>query len=275
MAEGSMKVMKTKWLWVGLVVSVSSSAWAATKADKDSDSDAEKASSSENKKSKAHSKKASSSKDEKAESESKKPSAGEADSKDDATKDETADEDVAPTPPPKKVATGTKKPPAAKRSSTLNMGVLASLGASVFTRLGIGLRGGLTLGATEGLYIGIVGTYFTGTSITQPRLTSPPDAERTRNAIVTGVEVGYDWLASDDILVRPYLSPGVAYVSDKTCATGNCWNDNGARLTLAPGLQGIYTMGVAYVGADLRYQIIMNTSDASAAIISLTGGLRL
>jgi len=46
------------------------------------------------------------------------------------------------------------------------MGLLGSLGASPFTRLGLGLRGGLTLGATEGLYVGVIGTYFAGTSVT-------------------------------------------------------------------------------------------------------------
>ena len=250
-----MKVMKQKWCWIGLVLCVSSTAWAAKHAAKDDD--------------------------EKSGSDTKKASSADADSqddasKDDASKDDTADEEEAPKPPPKKAARKVKAEAApAKRNSTLNMGLLGSLGASPFTRLGLGLRGGLTMGATEGLYVGIIGTFFAGTSVTQNRLSSPPDAERTRNALVIGAEVGYDVLASTDFLVRPYISPGFAYIADKTCATGDCTNDNGVRMTLAPGLQAVYSFGSVFLGGDLRYQIILNTTDASAAVISLTVGLRI
>ncbi len=265
-----MKVMKQKWCWIGLVVLASSTAWAAKEPAKHAvkDDDKKSASKDDDKKS------ASKDDEEKAASDTTKPSSAEADTQDEANKDETADEDETTKPPPKKSAKGEKVPPP-KSNSTLNMGLLAGFGTSLFTRLGIGLRGGLTLGEKEGLYLGVIGTFFKGTSVTQPRLTSPPDAELTRSALVFGAEVGYDVLASDDFLVRPYLSPGFAYVSFKECATGTCWNDNGVRMTLAPGLQGVYSFGAAYVGADLRYQIIMNESDASAAVISLTGGLRI
>ena len=92
---------------------------------------------------------------------------------------------------------------------------------------------------------------------------------------VFGVDVGYDVQAATDFYVRPYLSPGIAYAKDKECATGTCTNDNGVKIALAPGLQGIYSLGAAYLGADLRYQIIMNASNASAAMLSITAGLRL
>ena len=244
-----MKVMKHKWCWIGLVIFASGTAFAAKKGADKSDSK----------------------KDSSAEADKKDDSA-----KDDSAKDDTGDEDVTPAPPPKKATKKAKADSApSKRSSTLNMGVLGSLGASTFTRLGFGLRGGLTLGQTEGLYIGVIGTYFAGTSVSDPRLYSPPNAERTRSLIVVGGEVGYDALAATDFLVRPYLSLGIAYKTDKTCATGVCTDDNGIQGTLAPGLQAIYTMGSIYLGADLRYQIVLNTSDASAAIISLTAGLRI
>ncbi len=259
-----MKVMKQKWCWIGLVLCASSTAWAAKHAAKDDD---EKSASDTKKSSKDDASKDDASKDDASKDDA---------SKDDASKDDTADEEEAPKPPPKKAAKKAKAEAApAKRNSTLNMGLLGSLGASPFTRLGLGLRGGLTMGATEGLYIGIIGTFFAGTSVTQARLSSPPDAERTRNALVFAAEVGYDALASTDFLVRPYISPGFAYIADKTCATGDCTNDNGVRMTLAPGLQAVYSLGSVFLGGDLRYQIILNTTDASAAVISLTGGLRI
>ena len=256
-----MKVMKHKWCWIGLIICASSTALAAKKGDDKSGSDT---------------KKESSAKADKPDDATKDDATKDDATKDDATKDDSGDEDVTPTPPPKKAAKKVKEGGApAKRTSTLNMGLLGSLGASPFTRLGLGLRGGLTLGATEGLYVGVIGTYFAGTSVTDPRLESPPDAERTRSTIIVAGEVGYDMLAATDFIVRPYLSLGFAYKADKTCATGVCTDDNGAAATLAPGLQAIYSLGAVYLGGDLRYQIILNTSDASAAVISLTTGLRI
>jgi len=251
-----MKVMKNKWCWIGLVLCTSSLAWGA----KDKKSE----------KSDADAKETTSEKSEKADK-------ADADSGDETSKDETADdEEVTPKATPKKEAASEKVGAASSKHSTvLNMGLLGSLGASTYTRFGFGLRGGLTLGPKEGLYIGGTATYFAGTSVTQRRLSSPPDAEKTRSTFVFGVDVGYDAEASTDFIVRPYLSPGVAYISDKTCATGDCTNDNGLKVTLAPGLQGIYSLAPLYFGADLRYQIIMNTSDASAAILSITVGLRI
>lgn len=270
-----MKVMKQKWCWMGLVLCMSSTAWAAKDHGEKSGSDTKKSSSDATEsKADATKNKADATKD-KADATKDKDDATKDDAtKDDATDDESADEEEVTKPPPKKA---TKKVAAEagspKRNSTLNMGLLGSVGASPFTRLGLGLRGGLTMGPSEGLYVGVIGTFFTGTSVTQSRLSGT--AERSRNAIVLAAEVGYDVFAATDFLVRPYISPGFALISDKTCATGECTNDNGARLTLAPGLQGVYSLGSVFLGGDLRYQIILNTTDASAAVISLTAGLRI
>ncbi len=255
-----MKLMMQKWCWIGLILCASGAAWAAS--DEDDDKPA-----SETKKAKTS--KADS--DEDSASGNAKNDAAKDD--DDADKDETGDEEEeAPKATPKKAA---KEKVAAgpKSSSPITIGALLGYGTSPFTRLGIGLRGGMTLGGKEGLYLGVAGTLFTGSSVTESRLTG--EAERTRKTIVLSAEAGYDLLAADDFLVRPYLSLGVAMNSDHTCATGRCWDDNGGRLTLAPGAQGIYLLGGGFfAGADLRYQIIMNSSDASALVMSLALGLR-
>jgi len=252
-----MKVMKNKWCWIGLVLCTSSLAWGAkgSKSEK-SDTDVKESTAAEK---------------------SEKADKADADSGSETSKDETADgdEDAPKAAPKKAAASGKLEAASAKHSTVLNMGLLGSLGASTYTRFGFGLRGGVTLGPKEGLYIGGTATYFAGTSVSQHRLSSPPDAGRTRSAFVFGVDVGYDAEATPDFIVRPYLSPGIAYISDKTCATGECLNDNGVKVTLAPGLQGIYSLAPVYFGADLRYQIIMNSSDASAGIISITAGLRI
>jgi len=252
-----MKLTMQKWCWIGLILCASGSVWAA--ADDNDDKPA---------------------------AETKKSKSSKADSEDSSAKDDTAkgsadkdesgdDEDETVTkPPPKKAAAKEKLAAPTKSNTTINLGALLGYGTSPFTRLGLALRGGVTLGQKEGLYLGGTGTLFTGTSVTQSRLTG--QAERTRKAIILGAEVGYDYLATDDVLLRPYMTLGVAMVSDHTCATGTCWDDNGAKLTLAPGVQSVYLIGSGiYAGADLRYQIIMGASDSSAAVVSLTAGARL
>ncbi len=245
-----MKLMMQKWCWIGLILCASGTAWAA--ADDD---------------------------EEKSASDTKKSSTDKADSKDDSAKDDAADEDedVAPKTPPKKAAAKEKASASSTSHSALNLGALVGYGASPFTRLGIGLRGGLTMGGKEGPYVGIIGTLFTGTSVSQPRINmnNNQPAEKTRKAVILGVEGGYDTYASTDFLVRPYMSIGMAFVGDHTCATGTCTDDNGVRLTIAPGAQAVYMMGAFYLGGDIRYQIILNKSDASAAVLSLVLGLSL
>jgi len=242
-----MKVMKNRWFWVGLVLCSSSPAWAAKDKDESTDSDTKD-----------------------------KASADSDSSGDEASKDDTADEeDEAPPEPKKKVVKAELKAGGASggKSKVIDMALLGSLGASTFTRLGLGLRLGFDWDKRDSLYVGVVGTLFSGTSVNQERLTGT--AQRTRSAIVLGGEVGYNVEASQDFLLRPYLSPGFTLVTDKTCATGACTSDNGLRLSIAPGVQAAYLLGAAYVGGDLRYQIIMNTADASAAVISITAGLRI
>ena len=256
-----MKLMMQKWCWIGLILCASGTAWAAKGDDDDKPASSTKKSKSDKADSKDDSAKDDSAKDDSA--------------KDDSAKDDAADdeEDEAPKPPPKKAAAKEKAPPSSKSHSVLNLGALLGYGTSPFTRVGIGLRGGMTLGGKEGPYVGIIGTYFLGTSVPQERLTG--HAERTRHTMILGAEGGYDVFASTDFLLRPYMQLGVALASDHTCATGTCWDDNGARLTIAPGAQAAYLMDMFYLGGDLRYQIILNKADASAAVLSLVFGLSL
>ena len=251
-----MKLMMQKWCWIGLILCASGSVWAATDDDDKPASEAKKSKSSK--------------------TDSEDSSAKDDTAKDKADKDESGDDEdeTVTKPAPKKAAAKEKIAAPTRNNTTINIGALLGYGTSPFTRLGIGLRGGATLGQKEGLYLGGIGTLFTGTSVTQSRLTG--QAERTRKAIILGAEAGYDYLVSDDVILRPYMTLGIAMVSDHTCATGACWDDNGAKLTLAPGVQGVYVIGSGiYAGADLRYQIIMGASDSSAAVISLTAGARL
>ncbi len=238
-----MKVMKNKWCWVGLVLCTSNLAWAAK--DKDEKSD------------------------------SKESTAADSASSDSGDKDETADEEEAPKAATKKSAKAEVKADLKpSESKKFEIAALGSYGGSTFTKLGLGLRLGMDWGPKEGLYLGLIGTYYSGTTQTQERLTG--NAERTRGTSVVAAEAGYNVELATDFLVRPYLSPGVAIVSDKTCATGSCWNDNGAKLTISPGIQAAYLVApFFYLGGDVRYQIIMNTSDATTAVISLTAGARI
>ena len=254
-----MKLMMQKLCWIGLILCASGTAWAA----KGGDDDDKPAS---NAKKKSHS--------DDADTDTKKSSSDNADADDDSAKDEgDADEAPKAEPKPKKHVDKEQAPKASKSKSPLDLAALLGYGTSPFTRFGFGLRGGLTLGGREGPYVGILGTFFIGSSVTQDRLTG--QAERTRKVIVLAAEGGYDTYLSTDLLARPYLSLGMAMASDHECAIGSCWDNNGVKLAIAPGAQVVYTMGSFFLGGDLRYQIILNESDASAAVISIVAGLSL
>jgi hypothetical protein len=271
-----MKLMMQKWCWIGLILCASGTAWAAKGDDADKPASSTKKSKSDKADSKNDSAKDDSAKGDSAKGDSAKDDSAKDDSaKDDSAKDDSGEDEEteAPAPPPKKVASKEKAPASSKSHSVLNLGALLGYGTSPFTRVGIGLRGGLTLGGKEGPYVGIIGTYFLGSSVTQSRLTG--QAERTRNTVLLGAEGGYDVFASTDFLVRPYMQLGMAFVGDHWCATGQCWDDNGVRLTIAPGAQATYLIDAFYLGGDLRYQIILNKADASAAIMSLVLGVNL
>jgi hypothetical protein len=245
-AEGSMMVSMQKWCLVGLVLCATSPAWAKSEDDSD----------------------ATETRKEKAKSDSG--DSGEAADK----TDESASEEPAPPPKPKKKAKVAKAPEKPKQPRMMiDLAALGGYGTSWFTHLGGGLRGGVTMDGKEGLYIGGIISYFGGSSVSQDRLTGP--AEASRKSLIAGAEAGYDLMASTDLWVRPYLSLGIAPIWDHECRAHVCTNDNGVRLTIGPGLQGVYDFGGMFLGVDLRYQIIMNASNASAAIISATAGMRL
>jgi hypothetical protein len=255
-----MKLMMQKWCWIGLILCASGTAWAAKGDDED---DKPAAETKAKKSSKADS-------DEDAKNDSKDDA-----TKDDATKDESGDEDEdAPKPATKKASSKAELSTNLKESSSvINIGALLGYGTSTFTHLGIGLRGGITLGGKEGLYLGLTGTLFTGTSVSEERLTGT--AEQKQKTIIIGADVGYDVMASDDIVLRPYMNLGAALNTQHECAAGSCWDNNGGHLTLAPGAQGMYLLGSGFwAGADMRYQIIMGSSDATALVMSLALGMR-
>lgn len=161
----------------------------------------------------------------------------------------------------------------ARNTKVFGLEALLGYGGSEYTRLGLGLRAGMNIAGKEGLYVGAIGSYFLGSSITQDRLSF--NAERRRKLLVLGAEAGWDVLATDDITVRPYMQLGIALPNEHTCTGGSCTDENGARLTVAPGAQAIYPLGSFHLGADFRYQIVFNKSDASAVVGSLLVGLRL
>jgi hypothetical protein len=240
-----MKVMKNKWCWIGLVLCTSSLAWAA-----------------KDKHGKSH-------------SDAKESAEASSATSDKGGKDETAEEDEAPKAetkkPTKTEVTADLKPP---ESKAFDIAPVGSFGSSSFTRFGLGLRLGLNWGEKDGLYIGLIGTRFGGSSVTQERVNGT--AQISRSTTVLAAELGYDVDLGKDWVARPYLSPGAVIVADKECATGSCWEKNGTKLTISPGLQVAYLVApVLYLGGDVRYQIIMNTSDASAAVFSLVLGLRI
>jgi hypothetical protein len=149
-------------------------------------------------------------------------------------------------------------------------GVLVGYGFNGGYKLGFGIRGGFTLPAH--LYVGgtlVLHQGWTGWKIEQ--------AERPQTDLYYGgVEGGWD-VSTGALIVRPYLGVGYALVRASTSpcnVAGACrvWSNDGA-LGLWPGAAAIVSLGGIFVGADLRYVVLVGSDYENAFSAFGTAGL--
>jgi hypothetical protein len=149
-------------------------------------------------------------------------------------------------------------------------GVLVGYGFNGGYKLGFGIRGGVTLPAH--LYLGgtlILHEGWTGWKIEQ--------AERPQTDLYYGgAEGGWD-VSAGPFVVRPYLGVGYALVRASTSpctVAGSCrvWSNDGA-LGLWPGAVAFFRLGGIFVGADLRYVVLVGSAYDNAVSVFGTAGL--
>jgi hypothetical protein len=141
--------------------------------------------------------------------------------------------------------------------------------------IGLGVRGGYTL--PMNLYLGATFIYHLGKS------EDVPGGSMKANVYYFGVEAGYA-IAAGPVAVRPYLGLGQltakSSVPDYTDPiTGVVVSGGGSNgyFTIWPGVTALFPIGPAFVGADLRYNIVTGLPEgadsANAFSAFLTGGM--
>jgi hypothetical protein len=126
--------------------------------------------------------------------------------------------------------------------------------------IGIGARGGVTLPMS--LYLGGTILYHLG------KTTSDSGADFKANIWYFGGEGGYD-IGAGPLTIRPYLGLGYANLrasAPDVCALGACVGGSysDGKLAFWPGVTGLVGLGSLFVGADLRYVLLVDAEDANA-----------
>jgi hypothetical protein len=126
--------------------------------------------------------------------------------------------------------------------------------------IGFGARGGLTLPLN--VYVGGTLIYHLGKTETTPI------GDVTARLLYLGGEGGYD-ISAGPLTVRPYLGVGYASV---TGSAGGISSSTG-KLAFWPGAVALFPIGNLFVGADARYVLLVDASDANAFSLFATLGM--
>ena len=125
---------------------------------------------------------------------------------------------------------------------------------------GFGARGGVTLPMS--VYVGGTFVYHLG------KTESTPVGDITANIWYVGAEGGYD-LGVGPLTIRPYLGLGYAHPrasAPDVCVGGQCVgaSSSDGRFALWPGATALVGLGGIFVGADLRYVVLVDVDDHNA-----------
>jgi len=149
-------------------------------------------------------------------------------------------------------------------------GLLVGNGFKDGYNFGLGARGGVTL--PMNVYVGGTFLYHLGTT------KSTGGVDVTANVWFLGAEGGYD-LGVGPLTLRPYLGLGYAHLavsSSDVCALGTCVSgvsDSDGKVALWPGATALFNLGSLFVGADLRYTVVLDVDDGNAFGAFATAGL--
>lgn len=175
-----------------------------------------------------------------------------------------------------KRASGSKKgkadaPPS---NSSVSFAVLGSYGTANPQNLGLGLRGGYHFTSFLPLYLGGVGQYFFGSQSSSKDFGET--TTRSLRFMYFAAEGGPTLDLLPDITIRPYVGVGLGLNKDETCSdSAGCSGGTKIKLTITPGVVGLYRIDSFFFGPDLRYVIVPGGGLASGFVISATAGLSL
>jgi hypothetical protein len=154
----------------------------------------------------------------------------------------------------------------------VSFAALATYGFPSPQQMGLGLRGGVHIKSFLPLYVGGLAEFFFGSATSNKDLgVRSTSAERFAYG---GGEFGADVEAATDFTIRPYFGLGLGFDWKQVCPGGVCTNTTKLHPTLTPGIIGLYSLGVVFLGADLRYIIVPGSGTAGGAAISATAGVK-
>lgn len=155
-------------------------------------------------------------------------------------------------------AGGAKKP--------ISVGLLLGYGISLEDGgnpwgFGFGVRGGYNIDA---IYLGARFAYYLG--------------EDPVNIWELGIEGGYDVAVNEKLIVRPGLGLGIANVTvdlPEVAGFDIGGSASESEFYIAPGVSGLFDVtDSVFVGADVRFKLIMSDPTAKAITLFANGGMR-
>jgi hypothetical protein len=130
--------------------------------------------------------------------------------------------------------------------------------------VGLGGRAGVSI---FGLYGGIQAMYYLGGS-GNLALPTAGSGSGSLHSTLYGVEAGYGFKLAI-LTIRPQI--GLGNYTLTTSADGSP-SSSQSHLYLEPGVTGLVSLGLIYVGADINYLIIPGVNDGSSPNASTTWG---
>lgn len=141
--------------------------------------------------------------------------------------------------------------------------------------LGFGVRGGYTL--DFGLYVGAAFHYYLGFT-EKVELPGIATFEVSGNIYKFGAELGYDVGLGPQFVLRPKL--GIGYGTLAVSSSGAGQSDSEGALAITPGLQALYSLGQAFLSADVGYNLLslkpdgaQESSNSSGVLLGVGAGI--
>jgi hypothetical protein len=115
--------------------------------------------------------------------------------------------------------------------------------------IGIGARGGVEF--LGGIYAGLSTMYYFGGSNDN----IAPNVSGSTHSFMYGVEAGYGFHFLI-VTIRPQLGLGNLTFSSSATVDGNSSSASDSHIYLEPGVTGLVSLGLVYVGADVNLLVI-------------------
>jgi hypothetical protein len=131
--------------------------------------------------------------------------------------------------------------------------------------VGLGGRAGVSI---FGLYGGVQAMYYLGGSSTET-VPGAGSISYSLHTVLYGVEAGYSIKLIPLLTIRPQIGVGNATFTGSAGGVSS----SSSNLYLEPGVTGLVSLGLVYVGADVNYLILPSIGNGAPGNTSTEGAL--